>query len=83
MKPSPSWEGRVALLIADGLAVADEGACTNFLAANNYQRFHDYLRYFQRPSSSSGHKYWSGTTFEEIWQIYDDDAALRLLLTEP
>ncbi len=83
MKPSPSWEEQVALLIANGLTVADEDACANFLAANNYQRFHDYLRYFQRPSGSSGLKYWSGTTFEEIRQIYDDDATLRLLLTEP
>lgn len=83
MKLSPSWEGQVSLLVADGLTVADEDACAKFFAANNYQRFHDYLRYFQRPSGSSSLKYRSGTTFEEIRQIYDDDATLRLLLTEP
>ncbi len=80
MKPSLSWEQQVDLLVDRGLAVSDEGACSAFLAANNYYRFSGYMRYFQEAPHLGNDAFRPGITFDQIRAVYDADESLRSAL---
>lgn len=80
-KPSLSWNEQVALFKARGLHVPDEAACARFLASANYYRFSGYARYFQESPGTGNNDFRVRTTFGEILDIYEADAALRQNLT--
>ncbi|WP_228452369.1 Abi family protein [Rathayibacter toxicus] len=80
-KRSLSWDEQLALLRQRKLAIADEGTCKAFLAAENYYRFAGYARYFQKAPHDDDNDFLPGVTFDQIRALYDADEELRKILS--
>jgi len=76
MKKPTTFEEQLSLMKSRGLVIGDEDKCLAFLRSNNYYRLSAYLLPFKQKDDL----YISGTTFEKIYQIYEFDRKLRLLL---
>lgn len=77
VKPKLSVEEQVALLSRRGLAIDRTDRCLEFLSTNNYYRLSGYARYFQKAPHLGDNEFEEGVTFEDIRNVYDNDAALR------
>ncbi|MFZ2235477.1 MAG: Abi family protein [Dokdonella sp.] len=79
-KPALSFAEQVRLLQSRGLLIADADAAERFLSHTNYYRFAGYLLPFE--SDHPTHALRSGTTFEQVTQLYLLDRELRLLVMD-
>jgi len=77
-KPALTYEQQVQLLRSRGLVIADETAARHCLAHHNYYRLSAFRFPFSDPSDS--HRFLPGTTFEQLWDLYCFDRALRDLV---
>lgn len=74
-KPWKGHEEQLLLLRSRGLGISDETSALHHLARINYYRFAGYLLPFEEDHSS--HALRAGTTFEEVYALYEFDARLR------
>ena len=79
-KPHKTLEEQLALLISRGLTVSDEEKARHYLEHLNYYRLTAYWIPFQKNSQT--HEFKSGTTFEDILNLYIFDREFRLLLLD-
>ncbi|WPJ97525.1 Abi family protein [Coraliomargarita algicola] len=79
-KPPLTYVAQLQLLKDRGLTVDDEAYALHCLANYNYYRLSIYWRCFTDPTNHD--RFHAGTTFEQIWQLYDFDRELRKLVNE-
>lgn len=80
MKPWLPWPDQVSLLRERGLEVSQADACEERLSTVNYYRFMGYARYFQIAPHRGDNRFTPGSTFADVWALYEADEALRDLL---
>lgn len=80
-KPSLSIQQHIDQWISRGLAVPDPARAARYLSVISYYRLSAYTLPFQ--IGSSGHHFKTGTTFEDILDLYIFDRRLRLLILDP
>lgn len=73
-KPPLDFQSQAKLLMSRGI-LADELELTHFLSRVNYYRFTGYLYPFRQHNDD---RYITGTTFEQVRDIYRFDTELRL-----
>lgn len=76
LKQPKTFEEQVAILKQHGCVIDDEETCIRVLANVNYYRLSAYFLPFKEKNS----RYHKGTTFNQIYQIYEFDRKLRNLL---
>ncbi|GKZ04268.1 CAAX amino protease [Paraclostridium bifermentans] len=74
-KKRKTFDEQVSLLKERGLVIENEDEVKKILSRLNYYRLSGYFRYFY----SSDKKFKEGTTFEEIYKLYQFDTELRRL----
>lgn len=74
------YQAQLDLLKSRGLAVSDEPFALHCLAHHNYYRLSAYR--FPFTVQGDPDTFLPGTTFEQIWQLYDFDRGLRKLIIE-
>jgi len=77
-KPWQSISEQLKLLQSRGLVVQDVPQAEKFLQHINYYRFSGYCLAFE----ASRHEFVKGTTFEDVYEAYAFDVALRDFLAE-
>ena len=77
-KPWLDYANQTGMLESRGLVIADRQAVESFLAHINYYRLSGYCLAFER----NRHRFFPGTTFEQLRASYDFDLAIRDLLNE-
>lgn len=77
IKPATTYEEQVMKMKERGLVIRDEYLAIQVLRRVNYYRFTGYLL----PYKLSTDNYVSGTTFEQIYKIYEFDQSLRNMLS--
>ena len=75
-----SIEEQVSLIQRRGLILPSEKSAKNFLERQNYYRFSGYMRYFQEDIAGDEARFFLGTQWDEIVNIYRLDIELRSLL---
>lgn len=79
-KPFTSVPEQVELLRKNGMVISDPVAAEATLRRCGYYRFSGYTHFFRsRPSMQ---RFISGTTLEQVHDLYDFDAALRSIILE-
>lgn len=79
-KATLTYAEQLDLLISRGLIVNDEAHALHCLANYNYYRLSIYWRCFTESGDHDHFK--AGTTFEQIWELYNFDRGLRKLVNE-
>lgn len=79
-KPPLSYEAQLNRLQERGLVVADPRSALHYLAQLNYYRLGAYWLPFE--SDHGSHKLKTGTTFEQVLNLYIFDRELRLLVLD-
>lgn len=79
-KPAETYPQQLARLKSRGLSVGDDAAALQVLEHHNYYRFSAYRFPFTVPGQPD--QFLPGTTFDQIWQLYQFDRGLRQLLLE-
>nr|WP_255772089.1 Abi family protein [Halorhodospira sp. 9628] len=69
------------MLQGRGLSVPDTGRAHRYLANISYYRLSAYMRPFYQPGLTE-HRFLSGTTFDDVLDLYVFDRELRLLLLD-
>lgn len=77
-KLSLTFEKQIDLLQSRGLIIKDKDKACKFLSQINYYRFTAYCLQFEEKRD----KFKSGTSFEQILQLYEFDRSLRFLIDE-
>ena len=75
-----SIEEQVSLIQRRGLTLPSEKSAKDFLERQNYYRFSGYMRYFQEDIAGDEARFFPGTQWDEIVNIYRLDIELRSLL---
>ena len=82
-KPSLTIDEQTQLLTQQGLIIKNPKTANYVLSVVNYYRLSGYLLPFKQPHNNNGPRYFkSNTTFDQIWQLYQFDQELRLLVTD-
>ena len=76
VKPATTFLQQIDILKKRNLVIEDEDFALDVLKRVNYYRFTGYLLPFKRPDNS----YVDGTTFAQVYDIYEFDRRLRHLL---
>ena len=76
MKKPTTFEEQLNLLKSRGLIVDNDDKCLEILRSTNYYRLSAYLLPFKQCNDT----FFSGTTFEKVYRIYEFDRKLRSLL---
>ena len=76
MKKPTTFEEQLSLLKSRGLIIDNEDKCIEILRSTNYYRLSAYLL----PFKQSDDTFFSDTTFEKVYRIYEFDRKLRALL---
>ncbi len=79
-KPATDYSGQVAILAGRGLVIADSAFAEHCLAHHNYYRLSAYR--FPLTTVDNSDQFLPGTTFEQLWALYDFDRRLRHLVLE-
>jgi abortive infection bacteriophage resistance protein len=79
-KPAQTYQDQLAMLKRRGLTVADEVFALHCLEHHNYYRFSAYRFPFTLAGNSD--QFQPGTTFQQIWDLYQFDRTLRHLVLE-
>ncbi len=79
-KPATTYREQLDLLKRRGLLIGDEARAIHQLQHHNYYRLSAY-RY---PITAQGNpdEFLPGTTFDDLWNLYDFDRTLRHLVSE-
>lgn len=77
-KPSTTTSEQLLILRARGLVITDEAAALRVLEHHNYYRLSVYRLPFTLPGDAD--QFVPGTTFEQIWGLYQFDQTLRALV---
>lgn len=82
-KPRLTIDGQIGLLKKQGLQVLDEDVAHHVLKIVGYYRLSGYLLPFKLPHQINNHRsFIKGTTFDTVWQLYQFDRELRLLISD-
>ncbi|MDP3560353.1 MAG: Abi family protein [Legionellaceae bacterium] len=82
-KPALTTTQQVEFLISQGLQIADQELAHHVLSTVSYYRFSSYLLPFKLSHQNSGPRQFKKTaTFEQVWQLYQFDRELRLLVAD-
>ena len=76
-KPATDYSGQITILASRGLVIADPVFAGHCLAHHNYYRLSAYRFPFTAPGNPD--LFLPGTTFEQLWALYDFDRQLRRL----
>ena len=79
-KPARTYTEQLQILKGRGLGVPDEPFALNCLAHHNYYRLSAYRFPFTLPGQPD--QFLPGTTFNQIWDLYQYDRELRRLVIE-
>lgn len=80
-KPPLTYEEQISLLKSRGLIIADENQAKKRLSNINYYRLSAYMYpYKQRKNRDVLNMFKEGTTWEMIYQLYEFDRKLRILV---
>ena len=78
LKPPATYEQQLHRLKERGCIIEDEAACADVLRKISYYRLSAYFLPFKDPAHDG--KYFDGTTFARVYQIYEFDRKMRALL---
>lgn len=78
VKPFKTYAEQLQILKDRGLVVADDAKVLHLLEHHNYYR----LSAYRFPFQDTHDQYRAGTTFEQLWGLYDFDRILRQLVSE-
>ena len=79
-KPPLSHDAQLDLLQQRGLVIDDRRRALHYLSQLNYYRLGAYWLPFE--SDHNSHEFHSGTTFEQVLNLYIFDRELRLLVAQ-
>jgi len=80
-KPAKTIEEHIATLKERSLNVSDEARARQYLSNISYYRFSAYTRPFYIPGKDE-HQFLTGTSFDDVLNLYIFDRELRLLLLD-
>lgn len=78
VKSPKTYEEQVEILIRRGLTVSNKEEAAQFLSFCNYYRFNGYIVPFEEERD----RFFPGTTFKQIRDLYEFDRRLRLLVLD-
>lgn len=82
-KPALSIEQQVNFLMSQGLQIANTELAYHVLSTVSYYRFSSYLLPFKLPHQNGTPRQFNKiVTFEQVWQLYQFDRELRLLVAD-
>jgi abortive infection bacteriophage resistance protein len=81
-KPPLSIDKQIDLLISRGLDIADRPRAARYLSHISYFRLRGYWIPLELPSSPAGHRFRTGTSFNDVLDLYVFDRKFRLLMLE-
>lgn len=81
VKPWLSWADQLELWKRRGLVIDSDEEALRALASTNYYRLSGYARYHQVAPESGLNNFVQGTTFDQVWCLYQRDAELRQRLS--
>lgn len=83
IKPRLDVDEQVQLLKQQGLQIEDSKEAQHVLKVVGYYRFSGYLHPFKLPHQNNTHRSFKpNTTFNYIWELYQFDRELRLLVSD-
>lgn len=71
-----SYEQQIELLAQRGMRITDPTDAAQFLSQVNYYRFSGYFRHWQRDPAQGDNRFFEGTTFEKIRDLYESEQEL-------
>jgi len=82
-KPALTVEQQVKFLISQGLLIKDQELANHVLSTVSYYRFSSYLLPFKLShENKSPRQFKHQATFEKVWQLYQFDQKLRILVSD-
>jgi len=82
-KPSLSISQQIEFLIAQGLQLSNQELAHHVLSTISYYRFSSYLLPFKLShQNGSPRQFKKIATFEQVWQLYQFDRELRLIVSD-
>lgn len=82
-KPALTIEQQIEFLISQGLQVSNQELALHVLSTVSYYRLSSYLLPFKlEHQNNSPRKFKSTATFEQVWQLYQFDRELRILVVD-
>lgn len=82
-KPPLAIDQQIDLLLARGLIIADRARAARYLSHISYFRLRGYWIPLELPEPAGGdHRFRSGTTFNDVLDLYVFDRKFRLLILE-
>lgn len=82
-KPSLTIDQQIEFLTSQGLQIKDRGLAHHVLSTVSYYRLSAYLLPFKQPhENASPRLFKENATLEKIWQLYQFDRELRLLVAD-
>ena len=83
LKSSLTTDDHIQFLTQQGLIIEDHNKASYVLSVVDYYRLSGYLLPFKQPHNDNGaRRFKPNTTFNQIWQLYQFDQELRLLVTD-
>lgn len=79
-KPATRYAEQLVILSSRGLIISNTDFATHCLAHHNYYRISAYR--FPLSVAGNADQFLPGTTFEQLWALYDFDRQLRQLVLE-
>ena len=79
-KPARTYAEQVSLLMQRGMVIADQARAAERLQRLNYYRLRGYWMSFEEDAAD--HAFVTGTTFEQVLELYEFDRRLRLLMLD-
>lgn len=81
-KPPLSLPDQVAILRTRGLVIDDQAVAEYYLKFIGYYRLSGYWRYFTDRNDGPRERFYEGTTFQKVLDLYTFDRKLRTLLLD-
>src|SRR3990167_2917394 len=82
-KPTLTISQQMEFLVSQGLQIVDRELAYHALSTVSYYRFSSYLLPFKLPhQNSSPRQFKKNVTFAQVWQLYQFDRELRLLVAD-
>ena len=82
-KPALTIEQQIKFLTSQGLQIPNPELARHVLSTVSYYRFSSYLLPFKlQHQNDSPRQFYKTATFEQVWQLYQFDRELRLLVAD-
>lgn len=83
LKPSLTIDKQIQFLTQQDLIIDNPKSAYYVLSIIDYYRFSGYLLPFKQSHNNDGPRHFkAGITFNQVWQLYQFDQELRLLVTD-